>query len=229
MANKSKKKSTKVTKGSIKANKYSKLMLAASKELEAKKKALVKAEKALAKVTKTHQDLLSEVARLDMVERSLKALVEGTEPPHNVRYVYTYPNWVYPNPYGWCWNGNGHTYTIGNAQTQTYGTLQGGSLLTTGTNCINTTPSSFTYTSNAGGLATCNNVQMSNTVDNGGSGIGSVLSTSGDGTVAWTSTTPTVNLYNSSVSGTADFTVDLSTHATEDEPVEEPMTVGIGG
>ena len=212
------------------STKYSKLAAVCSKELAAKKKALVLAEKRLAKAQKTHGDLLTEVARLDMLERSLKAVNEGLEPPQNIKYVYSYPQWVW-NPYsnGWYWNGNGYTYTIGNAQTQTYGTLQGGSLLTTGTNCINTTPSSLTYTSNAGGLATCNNVQMSNTVDNGGSGIGSVLSTSGDGTVAWTSTTPTVNMYNSSVSNTADFTVDLSTGASETEEALVELEKDVAG
>ena len=198
---------------------YKKIAEQCAKELADKKKALVKAEKALASATKNHQELLSEVARLDMAERSMKALVEGTEPPQNIKYVYSYPQWVW-NPYsnGWYWNGNGYTYTIGNAhaQTQTYGTLQGGSLLTTGTNCLTTTttPSSFTYTSNAGGLATSsvNNVQM-------GQSVGSVLSTNGDGT-SWVNTTPTINLYNSSVStGTADFTVDLSTGATESDEI----------
>jgi len=33
--------------------------------------------------------ILGEVARLDMLERSLKALVEGTEPPQNVKYSTT--------------------------------------------------------------------------------------------------------------------------------------------
>src|SRR5271163_507636 len=151
------------------STKYSKLAAVCSKELAAKKKALVLAEKRLAKAQKTHGDLLTEVARLDMLERSLKAVNEGLEPPQNIKYVYSYPQWVW-NPYsnGWYWNGNGYTYTIGNAQTQTYGTLQGGSLLTTGTNCLTTTttPSSLTYTSNAGGLATCNNVQMGNSIGN---------------------------------------------------------------
>ena len=92
--------------------KYSKLAAVCSKELAAKKKALVLAEKRLAKAQKTHQELLAEVARLDMLERSLKAVNEGLEPPQNVRYVYSYPQWVwYPNN-GWYWNGSGYTYTL---------------------------------------------------------------------------------------------------------------------
>jgi hypothetical protein len=126
MANKSKKKSTKsekLMKGSVKANKYSKLMLVASKELAEKKKALAKAEKALATAQKTHTELLAEVARLDMVERSLKALVDGTPPPQNVRYVYSYPQWVWQGGIGWYWNGGTWTTT---PQYTTYGNAQGG-------------------------------------------------------------------------------------------------------
>lgn len=75
--------------------KYSKLLVVAQKELETRKKALVSAERALAKAKQKHEELIQEVARLDMVERSLKAMVEGTEPPTNVRYVYNYPQWVW--------------------------------------------------------------------------------------------------------------------------------------
>src|SRR5277367_2177517 len=89
------------------STKYGKLASVCSKELSAKKAALVRAEKAFAKAAKTHTELLAEVARLDMLDRSLKALINGTEPPQNVRYVYSYPQWVwYGNPYGWYWNGN---------------------------------------------------------------------------------------------------------------------------
>src|SRR5277367_1890278 len=96
------------------STKYSKLAAVCSKELAAKKKALVLAEKRLAKAQKTHQELLAEVARLDMLERSLKAVNEGLEPPQNVRYVYTYPNWVWYGNNGWYWNGGNYSYTLGN-------------------------------------------------------------------------------------------------------------------
>src|SRR5271157_5236371 len=126
-------------KSKTKTSKYSKLMKAASKELADKKKSLAKAEKALATATYNHRELLGEVARLDMLERSLKALVEGTEPPQNVRYVYTYPQWVWTYPNQW-WYGtypysyNGtypypctYTITCGSAQTtNSIGNFQGG-------------------------------------------------------------------------------------------------------
>jgi len=96
-------------KSKAKTSKYTKLMVAASKELADKKKALIKAEKALAAATKNHQEIVQEVARLDMLERSLKALAEGTEPPYNVKYIYTYPTWV------WSWpNYYTYPYTIYN-------------------------------------------------------------------------------------------------------------------
>ena len=93
------------------STKYGKLAAVCAKELSAKKAALVRAEKALAKAQKSHTELLSEVARLDMLDRSLKALINGTEPPQNVRYVYTYPQWVWQGaPYGWWWNGSTYVY-----------------------------------------------------------------------------------------------------------------------
>src|SRR5271167_1477277 len=132
------------------STKYSKLAAVCSKELAAKKKALVLAEKRLAKAQKTHQELLAEVARLDMLERSLKAVNEGLEPPQNVRYVYSYPQWVwYGNPNGWYWNGSNYTYTLGN--------YQGGSALCNANtqvfNTVTTTPSTF---STAGNIQTSN-------------------------------------------------------------------------
>jgi hypothetical protein len=102
-----------------KVTKYSKLMLVASKELNTKKKALVAAERALQTAKQRHEDLIAEVARLDMVERSLKALVEGTEPPTNVRYVYNYPQWVwqYQTPYSPGYTTSpGYTITCQNSQ-----------------------------------------------------------------------------------------------------------------
>src|SRR5271169_2565917 len=133
------------------STKYGKLAAVCSKELTAKKAALVRAEKALAKAQKTHQELLGEVARLDMLDRSLKALINGTEPPQNVRYVYTYPQWVwYGNPYGWWWNGNTWQVNLGQSnvyqQPYTYaninGNFQGGQFTTT--NAINTVSSTNT-------------------------------------------------------------------------------------
>src|SRR5271167_2686527 len=125
------------------STKYGKLAAVCTKELSAKKAALIRAEKALAKAQKTHQELLGEVARLDMLDRSLKALINGTEPPQNVRYVYTYPQWVW-NPYGnGYWYNNG-TVTIGVTQptwTTSNGNFQGGqqfSNLTTGYNSVQT-------------------------------------------------------------------------------------------
>src|SRR5271167_349501 len=149
---KSKQKAVKTPKK--RSTKYGKLAAVCSKELSAKKAALVRAEKAFAKAAKTHTELLAEVARLDMLDRSLKALINGTEPPQNVRYVYSYPQWVwYGNPYGWYWNGN--TYQV-NLGSQNGYNFQGGQF----TNAINTitTPSVNTITTTeapvGGGLTT---------------------------------------------------------------------------
>jgi len=115
------------------SSKYSKLAAVCSKELAAKKKALVAAEKRLANAQRTHQELLSEVARLDMLDRSLNALIQGTEPPQNVKYVYTYPQWVwYPNNPGSGWWYNNGTITLGSQTFTGNGSnLQGGSSLYT--------------------------------------------------------------------------------------------------
>src|SRR5271167_1818055 len=155
------------------STKYGKLAAVCTKELSAKKAALIRAEKAFAKAQKTHTELLSEVARLDMLDRSLKALINGTEPPQNVRYVYSYPQWVwYGNPYGWYWNGNTWTVNMGTAQNPT-DNFQGGQFQNAG----QTTPSVFTTT--AGSLLTNGsnsvmNVNASNVVNtvNSGSLIG---------------------------------------------------------
>lgn len=222
------------------STKYSKLAAVCSKELAAKKKALVLAEKRLAKATKTHQELLQEVARLDMLDRSLRAVNEGLEPPQNVKYVYTYPQWVW-NP-GWYSVYNTPYYQSG---TITLGSYQGGQTLaninTVGQNSINLTtsaPVTTTYTSNSG--AFCNSgslVGSSSAIPSSGS----VLSCN-NADMAWTNATPAYDpgpnvqlqqtgLYSLQTQADAPgtITVDLSTHATEDEPVEEPMTVGIGG
>jgi len=216
------------------STKYSKLAAVCSKELAAKKKALVLAEKRLAKAQKTHQELLAEVARLDMLERSLKAVNEGLEPPQNVRYVYSYPQWVwYGNPNGWYWNGQNYTYTLGN--------YQGGSALCNSNtqvyNTVTTTPSVQTFTtatnfpqtvgnvqtSNAGGLVGNNSINLSSTIgssglitnDSGISNSGYVLTSTSNGT-QWV--TPTYDTFQNTDSGV--LTVDLSTGATETDEAE---------
>src|SRR5271157_413297 len=139
------------------STKYSKLAAVCSKELAAKKKALVLAEKRLAKAQKTHQELLAEVARLDMLERSLKAVNEGLEPPQNVRYVYSYPQWVwYGNPNGWYWNGNGYT----TLQSQT-GLCT--NTITAGNPTMYTTAGSFPQTT-VGNVQTSNGLTGTNSV-----------------------------------------------------------------
>lgn len=219
------------------STKYSKLAAVCSKELSAKKKALVLAEKRLAKATKTHQELLQEVARLDMLDRSLRAVNEGLEPPQNVKYVYTYPNWVW-NP-GWYSVYNTPYYQSG---TITLGSYQGGQTLaninTVGQNSILTTsnltaPVTSTYTCNSGSIVGATNVGLS----------GSVLTSSG-GDMAWTNATPTYDLNPLATAEAKNFnlqsagqfqadapgtiTVDLSTHAAEDEPDAVETAVGIG-
>src|SRR5208337_421036 len=67
-------------------------------DLGSTKKALILVEKRLAKAQAAHQELLSEVARLDMLDRSLKAVNEKTTPPQNIKYIYTYPYWVWTYP-----------------------------------------------------------------------------------------------------------------------------------
>jgi hypothetical protein len=102
---------------------YKKISTQCANELKEKKAALVRAEKALAKAQKTHTELLSEVARLDMLDRSLKALINGLEPPQNVKYVYTYPQWVwYPNGTGW-WYQTSPTITLSAPTITTTGSL----------------------------------------------------------------------------------------------------------
>jgi hypothetical protein len=204
------------------STKYSKLAAVCSKELAAKKKALVLAEKRLAKAQKTHQELLAEVARLDMLERSLKAVNEGLEPPQNVRYVYSYPQWVwYGNPNGWYWNGSNYTYTLGN--------YQGGSAL-----CNSNTQVFNTVTTTSNGLVGQNSINLcSSTVgssmisnDSGitmpSSNSGYTLTSSG-ATPQWTSSNYTIGDAND---GT--LTVDLSTGATEDEPQEVAEAAEVG-
>lgn len=206
------------------STKYSKLAAVCSKELAAKKKALVLAEKRLAKAQKTHQELLAEVARLDMLERSLKAVNEGLEPPQNVRYVYSYPQWVYYPNNGWYWNGSGYT----TLQSQT-GLCQSNAIGASNPLTFTTTSGSFPTTSvqTSNGLVGQNSVALncfnSGSMIGNDSGISSVNSgytlTSTGTTPQWTSSNYTIGDAND---GT--ITVDLSTGATEDETkVEEPV------
>src|SRR5277367_4634555 len=213
------------------STKYGKLASVCSKELSAKKAALVRAEKAFAKAAKTHTELLAEVARLDMLDRSLKALINGTEPPQNVRYVYSYPQWVwYGNPNGWYWNGSNYTYTLGN--------YQGGSALCNSQvfNTVTTTPSTFSMAGNiqtSNGLVGNNSINLCSTIGtnmvSNDSGIamptcnsGYTLTSSG-ATPQWVSSTPPLGDLND---GT--LTVDLSTGATEDEPQEVAEAAEVG-
>jgi hypothetical protein len=235
-------KTTKATPKTAKkrSTKYSKLAAVCSKELAAKKKALVLAEKRLAKAQKTHQELLAEVARLDMLERSLKAVNEGLEPPQNVRYVYSYPQWVwYGNPNGWYWNGSNYTYTLGN-------TYQGGSALCNSQvfNTVTTTPSTF---STAGNIQTSNGLVGQNSINLCSSTIGSSMISNDSGitmpasnsgyTLTSSSATPQWTTSNYTIGDANDgtLTIDLSTGALSDEAEEavaavapEDDAVGVG-
>src|SRR5271157_888792 len=203
------------------STKYGKLAAVCSKELSAKKAALVRAEKAFAKAQRTHTELLAEVARLDMLDRSLKALINGTEPPQNVRYVYNYPQWVwYGNPYGWYWNGNNYSVTLG---AQNGYNLQGGQ--SQFHNAINTitTPSVQTITTTApvgdglttttcGSLLTSGSTVFNNVNTSNLAGLSSNYTMSSASAGMPTSFT-TTNGLSSSISSQAELTVDLSTGA----------------
>ena len=224
------------------STKYGKLAAVCSKELSAKKSALVKAEKSLAKAQQSHSTLLAEVARLDMLDRSLKALINGTEPPQNVRYVYTYPQWVW---YGNGWYGNGYPWTVtlgNNTLGNNYGNFQCGQYTIPSVNTINTTIGDApVITTTAGALmsdassgtiyttATSGNMMMCNNANLGNN----VSLTSGSAGLSSTSFT-TTNGPNG-----AELTVDLSTGAVDDsltheEADEEPadkqaLPAGYGG
>ena len=215
------------------SSKYSKLAAVAAKELTAKKAALVRAEKALAKAQKSHQELLGEVARLDMLDRSLKALINGTEPPQSVRYVYTYPQWVWNPNYGY-WYNNG-TITIGNTYPyQTSYTTTGYNSQVTGlyqnAQTVNTGYSSGTTTLGAI-TSTAGNLNSGTTTFNC-STLGGDYTDSG--TSAFTLTTPTTGaLLTATNSGptwttstAGDFTVDLSTGAADPEVEKEEDPLG---
>lgn len=183
---------------------YKKIAEQCATELADKKKALAKAEKTLATATKNHQQLLAEVARLDMAERSMKALAEGTEPPQNIRYVYTYPQWVWqPYPNQWWYpqyNGTGYTITLGQTQTQTYNNFQGG--MYSNANAINTI-----------NTTTSGSVPATTTFGTINSGSGLV----GQNNMVLASSSATPGWQTSAPMGKVDFTVDLSTGATENE------------
>ena|SRR5271170_1269471 len=203
------------------STKYGKLAAVCTKELSAKKAALVRAEKAFAKAQKNHTELLAEVARLDMLDRSLKALINGTEPPQNVRYVYSYPQWVwYGNPYGWYWNSQPWTLTLGQ---QNYNFQGGQSQFHNSVNTINTTPSVQTIntaigdapviTTTSGSLLTssnCFNVNASN--------IGYTSGLCGDSS-SFTMSSASAGMPSTSFTTTTngEFTVDLSTGALEED------------
>jgi len=207
---------------------YKKTAEHCSKQLADTKKALVKAEKALAKAQATHQELLSEVARLDMLDRSLKAVNDKTQPPQNIKYVYTYPQWVWNPPYTYNVPNNGQwTFTtqpnwVGYNTPNTSGAtgivngglsggnFQGGSLLTSNgsyqsptVTCTlaNASSDAFTFT-NSG------NVQIGSvqTIPSGGlPEAGSTLQLDGSGAPSWVP------------ANDGSLVVDLTTH----EPYEE--------
>jgi hypothetical protein len=195
------------------STKYGKLAAVCAKELSAKKAALVRAEKAFAKSQRTHTELLAEVARLDMLDRSLKALINGTEPPQNVRYVYNYPQWVwYGNPYGWYWNGNNYQVTLG-AQSGGNYNFQGGQ------QCVNT----ITTSSPVGdGLTTTTAGSLPNSTTFNASNMGSLASSS----YTMCSSSAGLPLTNAALgsftttNGSSEFTVDLSTGAVEEDATD---------
>ena len=201
-----------VAKSKTKSSKYSKLMANSTKELNDKKKALVKAEKDLAKASKTHSDLLGEVARLDMLERSLKALVEGTEPPQNVKYVYNYPNWIWSYP--WWWGTQYYypnNYYINTLPDPYYGTL--GTLVTNTQTGVYNSGAIGTQTGiyNSGvdsGSIMVNCQNSSNTVASTTTATGSNILSAGTG--LWNTVNTTVN------TSTDDLVIDLSTSATDE-------------
>ena len=240
---KSKQKAVKTPKK--RSTKYGKLAAVCTKELSAKKAALVRAEKALAKAQKNHTELLSEVARLDMLDRSLKALINGTEPPQNVRYVYTYPQWVWQGaPYGWWWNGSGYTYNGG--YTQPSYTYTSGQNSQFNVNTINTTVGDAPVVTTTSGLTTglqsgtitCN--ASNSLIGYNSSGISLDNSGSIPSSFTFSNVQPSIP---SGPSGTADLTVDLSTGAAETEckgdcepacekcavSEQETAKVGVGG
>jgi hypothetical protein len=215
------------------SSKYSKLLAVAAKELAAKKKALVSAERNLAKAKQKNEELVIEVARLDMVERSLKALVEGTEPPTNVRYIYQYPQWVwYQQPYV--------TYTIPQYQQPGYylnGQWQTQPQGITYTTCQNVDMSGVQNFQTSGNISVSNTIPSVMTTTAGSllnANVESVLTNAGTSTLTANCSTP-VNLNNVSLTNGSGvprwenvtnnshddgFVIDLTTHAEQEEAPE---------
>src|SRR5271167_2307053 len=228
---KSKQKAVKTPKK--RSTKYGKLAAVCSKELSAKKAALVRAEKAFAKAAKTHTELLAEVARLDMLDRSLKALINGTEPPQNVRYVYNYPQWVwYGNPYGWWWNGNNWSVNLNGQQNYNF---QGGQYTIPSVNTINTTVGDAPVVTTTGGSLQSgtiftNATAGSNTMcyNSGALNANNISLTSGLSSTSFTTT----NGPGTSIGSQPEFTVDLSTGAEEEDSavdVTEGQLLAVAG
>lgn len=205
----------------MRATKYTKLAAHVTKELNAKKKALVAAEKRLAKAQQTHQELLSEVARLDMLDRSLRAVNEKTTPPQNIKYVYTYPYWVWVTPTYTVPNNPGYvtqpqwTFTntpnLPNGGTFTNGGYAQGGSLNSGTSGVQNN-GTLTCTMNS------NNAEFSNvmTVNTTGSSVGDLSSGSclsfNSSVQAWD---PQTTIENGML------VVDLTTHANLETPETE--------
>lgn len=215
-------------------------MANATKELNDKKKALVKAEKDLAKASKTHSDLLGEVARLDMLERSLKALVEGTEPPQNIKYVYNYPNWIWSYPWWWGTQYNSvppyyfpynyiyNTVTGTNSWGANTGTYQGGTYYNSGVD-------SGSITVNTVPVTTCSNSNTVNTVASTLSSYPVTATCSNTFNVGSCSSTLNAGPWNTvNTSTTGDLVIDLSTSATDESSdikaseSTESLVVGVG-
>jgi len=189
------------------SSKYGKLLAVASKELVAKKKALIQAERNLARAKQKHEELISEVARLDMVERSLRAMVEGTEPPTNVRYVYTYPQWVW-----WPYQQQQYVYYTWPQQSGTW-TATPYQVTTTSQNSLNTAGNITYNTSNAGSLNLTGGVSNF-TPDAGGLTLTSTACGSSLPSSSGASLNTLVNNVNFTNAPAADaLVVDLSTGA----------------
>lgn len=212
----------------VRATKYTKLASHLTKELDAKKKALVRAEKTLAKAQASHQGLLSEVARLDMLERSLRAVNEKTAPPQNIQYVYTYPQWVWAPNY---WNG--YTYTPNQSPSWTFTNtpnLSGGQCdLTSGSQNGFNCGSVVTGGGNNWTLTTT----LANPVDNAcifnsNVGDGSLL-TANAGSLSFTGMgglgdTESKVFTNFTGTSSGAFTVDLTTNATLEDSAKQEET-----
>lgn len=196
---------------------YKKLLTQATKELGDKKKSLIQAERNLAKAKQKHEELVSEVARLDMVERSLKALVDGTEPPQNVRYVYTYPQWVwyqqpyvtYTQPGYWC---NGQWTTPPQQLQFNCHPADMSSMDQCANMSINTTPNVMTTTASSlldSGTSTIYTNSLSNVLTSNVSDTVSNTLVTNEANAVWTSLGVDVPLQSPGES----IVVDLTTHA----------------